>query len=210
MDKDKRENLVNDIENRLDDFFNGDDTQPMAPQEAASMEKLKSVILSIDWEITESCLTDLIDETDILLPQYEDNRYAHTLLRMLRAVGGYIRKRKAQAHPDAIKRIMSVFKSLEKLTGSQQLDAEISKRIVGKEIAAFKTLKDQVDIQRGAAVETQPAESETAPADAGSFVDSHQFEQAIHEVEARLDSQVSDLKAQLAVLQKELDALRNS
>lgn len=208
MNKEKRENLVNDIENRLDNFFSEEEVQPSASSETAPMEKLKSLVLSIDWEITESCLTDLIEETDVLLPQHEDNRYAHTLLRMLRAVGAYIRKHKVQAHPNAIKLIMSVFASLEQLTDKDQTDEALKKRIVAKEIAAFKKLKAQVDAQRGVVAKDCRAIKDAPAACNAGYVECHQFEQAMSEVEERLNSQVSYLKAQLAELQKELDNLR--
>ncbi len=203
MDNSSKENLANDIENQLDDFFSADETSGPAGAEPASLEKLKSMVLSIDWEITESCLTDLIDETDTLMPQYQNDRLSHTLLRMLKAVSRYIRRRQAQAHPDAIKRVMSVFASLEKLTGSLRLEEETRKGIVAKEIAAFKKLKEQVEVQRGVTARSvSMAESE------GGYVDRDKFEQAMSAVEARLNSEVKDLKFQLEVLQKELDQIR--
>ncbi len=205
MDKSSKENLANDIENRLDDFFDESGTSEPSGAEAASLEKLKSMVLSIDWEITETCLTDLIDETDSLLPQFQADRFSHTLLRMLKAVGRYIRKRQARAHPDAIKRIMSVFASLEKLTGTSDLEEDTKKGIVAKEIAAFKKLKEQVEVKRSAA----PPSSVSVQNDQG-YVESGQFEQAMSAVEQRLNAQVEDLKTQLDALQKELDQLRGS
>jgi hypothetical protein len=205
LDKSSKENLANDIEHQLDDFF--DEGEPSDPvgSEPASLEKLKSLVLSIDWEITESCLTDLIDETDTLLSQYQNDRFSHTLLRMLKAVGRYIRKRQARSHPDAIKRIMSVFASLEKLTGSLNLEEETRKGIVAKEIAAFKKLKEQVECQRGASPPTPSAQEGEH-----GYVECNQFEQAMSAVEKRLNSQVEDLKAQMEALQKELDQIRGA
>jgi hypothetical protein len=205
LDKSSKENLANDIEHQLDNFF--DEGEPSDPLGAdpAPLEKLKSLVLSIDWEITESCLTDLIDETDTLLPQFQNDRFSHTLLRMLKAVGRYIRRRQAQSHPDAIKRIMSVFASLEKLTGSLNLEEETRKGIVAKEIAAFKKLKEQVEIQRGT---SRP--SPTAQEAQRGYVACDQFEQAMSAVEMRLNSQVEDLKTQLETLQKELEQLRGA
>jgi len=205
LDKSSKENLANDIENRLDDFFDASGTSESSGIEAASLEKLKSMVLSIDWEITESLLTDLIDETDSLLPQHQNDRYSHTLLRMLKAVSRYIRKRQARAHPDAIKRIMSVFDSLEKLTGSLDLEEDTKKGIVAKEIAAFKKLKEQVEAKRGMAVPpSAPAEN------VEGYIECSQFEEAMSAVEQRLNVQVDDLKAQLEALQKELDQIRGS
>ena len=195
--------MVNDIENRLDDFLDDSTPGTSAGEPAVSLEKLKSVVLSIDWEITESCLTDLIQETDALLPRFHEDRIPHALLRMLRAVGRYIRRHKAQAHPDAIKRVMSVFAGLEKINGDPQMTDDTKKEIVAKEIAAFKKLKLQVEKQYGTAAHAQNADGMQG---AGNVSDD--FKQAMNAVEQRLNSQVADLKEQVSVLQKELDNLR--
>ena len=203
MEKSSKEHLANDIENRLDDFFDDSAPAPSTAKPAVSLEKLKSVVLSIDWEITEACLTDLIGETDALLPQFQEDRIPHALLRMLRAVGRYVRRHKAQAHPDAIKLIMSVFASLEKIIDGPQTTEALKKEIVGKEITAFKKLKQQVESQYGAAAHAQKKNGTQGIDDV-----SQDFKQAMNAVEQRLNSQVADLKEQVATLQKELDNLR--
>jgi hypothetical protein len=205
LEKPSREHLVNDIENRLDDFFDDSNPAPSEMKATVSMEKLKSVVLSIDWEITETCLTDLIGETDALMPHYQEDRLPHTLLRMLRAVGRYIRLHKAQSHPDAIKRVMSAFASLEKITAEPQIAESLKKSIVAKEISAFKKLKQQVDAQRAPLA----AVRNTDDKEAADFVPHHKFKQAMNAVEERLNSQVAALKLELLTLQKELDSMRN-
>jgi polyhydroxyalkanoate synthesis regulator protein len=203
LEKASKEHLVNDIENRLDDFFDESTPDPSTAKPTVSLEKLKSVVLSIDWEITEACLTDLISETDTLLPHFQEDRIPHALLRMLRAVGRYVRRHKAQAHPDAIKRIMSVFASLEKMIGDSQITDALKKEMVGKEIAAFKKLKQQVEAQYGEAAHAQKANGKQTDGNVPP-----DFKQAMNAVEQRLNSQVADLKEQLSSLQKELDNLR--
>jgi hypothetical protein len=206
LNKSAKEHMANDIENRLDDFFGEDSDTPDGAKPDVSIEKLKSVVLSIDWEITESCLTDLITETDELLPHYEDDRLPHTLLRMLRAVGRYMRLHKVKSHPDAIKLIMSVFNSIEQITGNPQLSEDQKRALVAKEIAAFKRLKRQVEKQLGARAVTQ---TETAGGkDAANYVQNHELTQAVNTVEQRLNSEVAALRQQLAHLQKELNDLR--
>jgi hypothetical protein len=203
LEKSSKEHLANDIENRLDNFFDDSTPASSAAKPAVSLEKLKSVVLSIDWEITEECLTDLISETDALLPCFQEDRIPHALLRMLRAVGRYIRRHKAQAHPDAIKRIMSVFAGLEKIIDDPQMAEAIKRDIVGKEIAAFKKLKQQVETQYGAAAHAQHVDGRPAISDVPQ-----DFKQAMNAVEQRLNTQVADLKEQVTILQKELDNLR--
>ena len=200
--KDSSKNrLVNEIESRLDDFFGPDDNQPgVRPKD--TLEKLKSIILNIDWEITDECLSDLIEEAEKLLPQYESDRMGHALLRMLRSLGYYIRKRKAQAHPDAIKRIMSVFESFDKIARHPEIDSHLKLSILSKEINAFKNLKQQVDVRRP--VQTRPFETAIKPPDH----DYKRLEQTMSSVEKRLRSEVEALKKQLANLQQELNSLR--
>ena len=123
---------------------------------------------------------------------------------MLRAVGRYIRQHKAQSHPDAIKRVLSAFASLEQIAGDPQMAEGLKKSIVAKEIAAFKKLKQQVEAQR----DPMAAGRITDAKEAVDFVPHDKFKQAMNAVEERLNSQVAALKTQLATLQKELDSLR--
>ncbi len=211
MENKKKSKLVNDIENSLDDFFGEQDQEaPMdTPDTTQSLEKLKSAVLSIDWEITDKCLADLINETDALLPVYQNEQTTHALLRMLRALARYIQKRKAQAHQDAIKRVMSVFASIESLIGDRQIDEANKKRLVAKEILAFKKLKEQVEVQRKVVSAPADKTNETLKQpDVSSLLDNQDFKKAMNEVEERLNAQVKELKSQLGDLQKELDLLR--
>lgn len=206
MEKSVKKKLMNDIENRLDNFFDEDVFESSAASPAVSMEKLKSVVLSIDWEITETCLTDLIIETDALLPHFENDRLSHTLLRMLRAVGRYIRQHKAQAHPNAIKLVMSVFNGIEKLTLNPALPEDQKNAIVAKEISTFKKLKQQITGT------SEPSSAKAGPfttTGTGDFVNQNSLTQTIGEVERRLNAQVETLKTQLDSLRKELSELRD-
>ena len=207
MDKSAKTKLVNDIENQLDDFF-GDKTQaPAAPKSNHSLEKLKSAVLSIDWEITDGCLSDLINQTDSLLPEYEDDPIILALLRMLRALGRYIRKRKAQAHQDAIRRVMSVFTSLETLLTEQNISEQQKKQLVIKEMQAFKKLKQKIEHQQ-AAKNLQKTDPTQKGNDVDALLEHQKFKQAMNEVEERFNMQMEKLKAQIASLQTELNTIR--
>ncbi|MFZ1987150.1 MAG: hypothetical protein WAU91_22260 [Desulfatitalea sp.] len=195
----------------MDDFFGEKSAAPPPPPAGYSLQKLKSAILSIDWEITDACLTDLIDESEALLPHFENDPITHALLRMLRALGRYIRKRKARSHQDAIKRVMSVFSSLETLISNGQLGQDQKRRIVAKEIQAFKKLKEQVEAQKSVKYAAAPAaERKQEPNDPSALLEHHKFKQAMNAVEERLGAKVKELKAQMATMQKELNTMRKS
>lgn len=211
MDKSSKKELVNDIENRLDDFFAEEKSPPATNNAKDPLEKLKSLIWSIDWEITDQCLSDMIDETQLLLAQYKDDQLTHTLLRMLHALGRYIRKRKAQSHPDGIRRVMSVYASLEKIILDEKLAEPLKKRIIAKEIQAFKKLKEQVEAQRRSIPVAEPSPKESpSVSPPAEYVDHRKFEQAMSAVEQRLTSEVEALRSQLTSLQKELNILRGT
>lgn len=205
MDKTSKSKLTNDIENRLDNFFGEGDSSDADPTQPLSLEKLKTVVLSIDWEITDACLDDLSTEIDVLLPQCQHDRLIHALLRMLKSLGGYIRNLKARAHPDAIKRVMSAFASLENLVENRQITNEEKRRILANEIAAFKHLKQQVEKRRDGTSGPSAQDEDTT-----DFVENQKFQQAMSDVERRLNEQVALLKSQLDNVQKEIDALRDN
>ena len=213
MDNHQKSKLVSDIENSLDDFFGEQDQSPPSapPDPDKSLEKLKSAVLSIDWEISDACLSELIHQTEALLPVYENDHSTHALMRMLRALSRYIQKRKAQSHQDAIKSVMSVFASIESLVSDRQLDETSKKRLVAKEIVAFKKLKEQVEANkdgRSAPVKTDEALGKST--EIAALLDSQQFQKAMSEVEKRLNAKVEELKSQIENMRKELDLLRKS
>lgn len=219
MDKSTKKKLASDIENRLDNFFSddSDNAEQEQPEPSTSpnqpLEKLKSAVLSIDWEITDDCLSELINESEVLLPQFEKDPITHALLRMLRALGRYIRKRKAQAHQDAIKRVMSVFNSLESLATDKTLDEKQKKRIVAQEIVAFKLLKEHVEANRKV---RNPKDNTGQPSpplsteDAAALLSPDSIKQAVSAVEKRLNEEVADLRAQIVSLQEEIESLRKT
>jgi polyhydroxyalkanoate synthesis regulator phasin len=125
---------------------------------------------------------------------------------MLNALGRYIRKRKASAHPVAINRVMSVYSTIEKLIADSTLTEEQRRLLIANEIAAFKKLKQQVEAQRAGASQDRSASSALND----HYVQQRKFEAAMGDVEERLAGQVADLKAQVEYLQKEIDALRDS
>lgn len=210
MENSQKSKLVNDIENSLDDFFGEKDqtTQATPPHTGSSLEGLKSAVLSIDWEITDQCLSDLIGETDALLPTFQKEPETHALLRMLRALSRYIQQRKAQAHQDAIKRVMSVFASIESLVNDKQMHQTDRKRLVAREISAFKKLKEQIESQRKTAVSIGASSATEGAADAAATMGNGAFQAAMGELETRFNTQIQDLKGQIESLRKELDLLR--
>ncbi|MBF0226832.1 MAG: hypothetical protein HQK76_15380 [Desulfobacterales bacterium] len=108
------------------------------------INELKSVILSMDWEITDQIMTSFINEINKLKEKYINDKIILTFLNIHDSVGKYIRRKKANAHPDSIKLVHSVFNGLEKVIGSPKLPEKEKKKILMGEVKSLKTLKQQI------------------------------------------------------------------
>jgi hypothetical protein len=149
LDKSGKSKLVNDIESRLDDFFGEQDEIPPPQSALLSLEKLKSAILSIDWEITDACLSDMINETEALIPQFEnDTLFARPAAHVAR-LGALHPQTQSSSASGRDQADHVGFSSLETVVQEQRLNEQQKKRIVAKEVLSFKKLKEQLDTQRG-------------------------------------------------------------
>jgi hypothetical protein len=152
VDKKANDTFAFDLENRLDDFFSDAlpaQNQPPAddPSETPSdlpLKDLKSSILAIDWEITDDALEAFINQINELADQYADDKVVHTFLKLLKSLGKYIRAHKSKAHPDTIKRIMTVYDSLEQTLINDELSRDQKEKLLRDEIRQFKQFKAKI------------------------------------------------------------------
>jgi hypothetical protein len=149
VDKKASDTFAFDLENRLDDFFSDEipsqDEPPMderqAPNTDLPLKDLKSTILAIDWEITDEVLETFIGQLDGLLEQFAGDKVVHTLLKLLKSMGKYVRLHKSKAHPDTIKRIMAVYSALEKSVADDDLSRNQKEEMLLEEVRQFQRLK---------------------------------------------------------------------
>ena len=148
---DKKGSFADEVNNRLGEFF-GDtdkfDAPPqntnLSPQKDSVFFDLKTIVLSIEWEISHEIMTRLIAETDRLMKIYRDNKVVHSLLKLLDSVGRYVNAKKATAHPDSIKLLHSIHANLQRVVTSETITDSQSSQILSTEIAKFKNLKQQL------------------------------------------------------------------
>lgn len=108
---------------------------------------LKSIILSIDWEITEDVMDRLISQVTGLMETYKDDKFVLIFLHLLLELGKYIKKHRGQSHPNSIKTLNSVYNGLEKIFSSKTISDSEKKKILSAEMLKFKTLKEQITLQ---------------------------------------------------------------
>ena len=158
------DNFRSQVEDRLDHLFRED--SPEATKEHVGLgehplKSLKAVLLSIDWEITDSTMDSLLNEIKAVEYVYSEDKIILTFLQLLGSIGRYIRANKGRAHPGATRVINSVYEALEKVALTEGMSRAEKEKMLLEEIARFKKLKGQVALRR---VEKKaPAVSEVKP-----------------------------------------------
>jgi hypothetical protein len=159
------DNFRSQVEARLDHLFQED--SPEATEEHIGLiehplKGLKAVLLSIDWEITDSTMDSLLNEIKNVEYVYSEDKIILTFLQLLGSIGRYVKANKGRAHPEATRVINSVYGALEKVALTEDISRQEKEKMLLQEVAKFKKLKEQVVLRKaekkepGAAVVTPP------------------------------------------------------
>ena len=139
-------NLTIGVEKRLDEIFS-DDLQKNNAKIAKlkhvkppSLASLRNIIMSLEWEVTEDYLKDLLQELSRLQRVYIKNDQLQKLFRLLFHLGRYIRVRKSDTHPYIYKLLFRVYNGLAKIVSGKYPYHENAK-IINDEIKRYLYLK---------------------------------------------------------------------
>jgi len=149
LNEQKNDSISLEIQKRPDDFF--EETNP--PKAIRKTEgnlthcplaELKSLVLSIDWEITEEVLSDFLIQIDSLGILYKNDQIILKFLKMLKSCGKYIMAHKSDAHPDAFNLLDSVFRKLERITITQDIPDLEKQKLLKSELGKYKELYELI------------------------------------------------------------------
>jgi pilus assembly protein FimV len=159
------DDLTSGITDYDEDFDSGDvDLFDYVDDEDSPLARLKSLILSIEWEITDTILRQFNDELQDLKGVWAGDKVNLIYLQALEKIGKYIYKEKASAHPNAIKLLLTFYTNLEKINSDDEIPANEKKSLLRKDIERFEKLKKQIaSITPQAAVATPEVEREVPP-----------------------------------------------
>jgi hypothetical protein len=131
-----------------------------------SIENLKEIVLSIEWEISDATLNRLMTEIDALLMVQEKDNPITLSLKLLGSVGKYLQKNRADAHPESIGFFQEIFQCIEWLSAGEAASEEEKRQRVRENVAKFKSLKEKIATRRdkGPTVRSEPLPSEEKPA----------------------------------------------
>jgi hypothetical protein len=151
----------------LDHLFQEDSPEAMDEQAGLGehpLKNLKAVLLSIDWEITDSTMDSLLNEVKNVEYVYSEDKIILTFLQLLGSVGRYVRANKGKAHPEATRVINSVYDALERVALTEGMARPEKEKMLLEEVAKFKKLKEQVMLRKADKKEAVVAEAPTPPA----------------------------------------------
>jgi hypothetical protein len=142
---------------------------PLKPRDNTSLTSplrtLKTIIWSIDWEITEKILMMLNEELNLLKQYYQEDETILKFLQLMEAVGRYIRKRKGKSHPESVSLLREHFNELERIVFILGMPEGERKGILQKQIEKFNLLKKKLAASRTVEEPGQKSVPEKAPPD---------------------------------------------
>lgn len=223
------EQIAAEADARLDEFFSEDEweaeTEEVEKDSAQDfgIKELKALILSLDWEITDEIMAKLKNEVEKLKSEWTDDPVLMTFLSVLDRLGGYIGRKKADAHPDSVGLLQSAYQNLEKVLGSSGMDMESKKAIVKEDVARFKQLQREIEASKAGkaapapAPEPAEAQQESGKASAPSVqtaavgappMDAQALTDAIGLIVAAINELKDAIKSESSALRAELEAMK--
>ncbi|MBM9520524.1 hypothetical protein JWG39_11930, partial [Desulforhopalus vacuolatus] len=132
-------------------FSDSDDLFDFNPAGDSPLNQLKSLVLSIDWEITDDVLLMFNEELLILRDLWAGEKINLVYIQALEKISKYIYARKADAHPSAIKFLLTLYHNLEKIVSYEDMTVEQKKAILREDVKAFEQLKVYINRDLAAA-----------------------------------------------------------
>ena len=215
----KQSKLDSDLANRLDTLFDENDSVENSVQTKGQsngpLDELKSLVMSIEWEITDEVMERFLSQIDTLKARFEEDRILVMFLQLLGSLGLYIKTNKGKAHPNAFKLLNSVYSSFEDATSPGKLSPSEMKKLLYVDLNKYKELKEQIDSTRKSESEPPRMPDMVAGQGRGSKADAkgtHQISKveesgpgSIMLTQTRFEEVVDALKTSIL---KELSAIR--
>ena len=111
------------------------------------LKDMKSIILSIEWEINDTILEQLEDEINKLYLMYTGDRVIQGFLRILRFLGRYVRVRGVHSTQDSINLLLYVYDHLESVMVSEGMTEAKKHVIINDSIKRYRAWVESVDLE---------------------------------------------------------------
>jgi len=128
--------------------------------EDSPLKELKSIVLSIDWEISDEIMTRFLNQVNGLMETYQDDRIIQMFLQLLSSVGKYIKAKKENSDPDVVKLLNSAYVGLEKVVLTEEISGDERKKLIIIEVNKFKKIREKLSGKPAAAKRVAPTSKE--------------------------------------------------
>lgn len=199
-----------EVEDRLQNLFGEEEPSEIAEMKSAAIKPhplrdLKTVILSIDWEITDEVMTSFVEQVAILQDTYRNDKIVLVFLQLLGSIGEYIRTHLGRSHPDAFKILTSLFTELERIVQSEELTEVEKKKILSVELGKYKKLKNQLIPSKAQADDRRTVTTATSDRSAAGGVQPEIFK-AIEDLKLFVQQELRLLREEIKKLTEETGA----
>jgi hypothetical protein len=124
--------------------------EPAAADEP--LAELKSIVLSIDWEITDEVLSAFLSQIASLKRAYKNEKIILMFLQLLGSLGEYIKTNRGNAHPKTFKVLNSVFSRLENIVSTKGMAESEKMKMLRIEMDKYKQLRNKVSKKKAAEI----------------------------------------------------------
>jgi hypothetical protein len=198
------EGINEEVEDRLDNLFGEEGSSDAIIKEDVEPEdsplrELKTIVLSIDWEITDEVMTSFVSQIKVMKEKYSGDKIILVFLQLLGSLGAYIKINKGQSHPDTFKILNSLFNNLDKIFRSPDLAESEKKKILAIELAKYKNLKERL-------VKTEPKEEKEEPVKPVDEVKKERID--LQDLLAAVEDLKKLIKTEFEALRAELKSLK--
>ncbi len=152
-------------------LYDGDvDLFEYVGEEESAITRLKTIILSIDWEITDAILRELNEELHELRDIWYNEKINLVYIQALDKLSKYIYQERADANPTSIKLLLTFYTNLEKIVLENDLTEEAKTKILMEDVKRYERFKAQIGVskknEQDPTTETNLAEqAESLPSD---------------------------------------------
>jgi hypothetical protein len=202
-----------EVDQALDNLFgepepdNEEEAQKPSAPEQSPFTELKTIVLSIDWEITDEVMDRFIAQVGQLQTTYKDDKIVLVFLQLLGSIGEYIRTNLGQSHPDAFRLLNSLFAQMDRVLHTENLPETERKKILSSELTKYKKLKSRLQTKQAGRKDKPPpaevepkvvADAQKAPPQPASG----DLQSAVKEIKQLIREEFKALRAELKLMQK--------
>lgn len=135
---------VEDGDRRFEQIFG--DIETVTPALFSPVKTLKSIILSLEWEISDAILGRLDRELNGLQELYRHERTVLGFLRILRFLERYIQVKQGDSHTESVKLLFSVYDDLERVLLSKAMAEEAKRAVLVVDIGKYRNWVEKIDL----------------------------------------------------------------